>query len=64
MEYPEPEEECLEAELEELSTGCDHDTEEYCVDCAHIRDSREEVTADKVRSLLTRSPGPISLAAS
>ena len=50
MEYPEPEEECLEAELEELSTECDHDTEEYCVDCAHIRDSKQDVTADKVSS--------------
>ena len=50
MEYPEPEEECLEAELEELSTECDHDTEDYCVGCAHIRDSKQDVTADKVSS--------------
>ena len=51
MEYPEPEEECLEAELEELSTECDHDTEDYCVGCAHIRDSKQDVTADKVSPL-------------
>ena len=50
MEYPEPEEECLETELEELSTECDHDTEDFCVGCAHIRDSKQDVTADKVSS--------------
>ena len=50
VEYPEPEEECLEAELEELSTECDHDTDDFCVGCAHIRDSKQDVTADKVSS--------------
>ena len=50
VEYPEPEEECVEAELEELSTECDHDTDDFCVGCAHIRDSKQDVTADKVSS--------------
>ena len=48
VEYPEPEEECIEVELEEVTTECDHDTEDYCVGCAHIRDSKQGVTADKV----------------
>ena len=50
VEYPEPEEECVEAELEELHTECDHDTDDFCVGCAHIRDSKQDVTADKVSS--------------
>ena len=52
VEYPEPEEQCINVELDLVSVGCDHAEEEYCVGCAHIRDSGEPVTADKV--MLTR----------
>ena len=48
VQYPEPEEECLEVELAELGVECSHHEEEYCVQCAHIRDSGEVLTADKV----------------
>ena len=48
VEYPEPLEECIDVEIAEIDTKCDHDDDEYCVECAHIRDSKEDVTADKV----------------
>ena len=51
VQYPEPEEECLEGELAELGVECSHHEEEYCVQCAHIRDSGEVLTADKVTLL-------------
>jgi len=48
VEYPEPLEECIDVEIAEIDTKCDHDDDEYCVECAHIRDSKEDVTADKI----------------
>ena len=49
VEYPEPNEECIDVDLDELHVDCKHSADDYCIDCAHIRDSKEDVTADKVK---------------
>ena len=48
VEYPEPEEECIEVEFDDVAVSCVHNDDEYCVGCAHIRDSDQSLTADKI----------------
>ena len=48
VKYPEPEEECIDVDFEEVHVDCDHDEDNYCVNCAHIRDSKVDLVADQV----------------
>ena len=48
VQYPEPEEECLEVETAEIETECRHKEDNHCVSCAHIRSSNQESSADQV----------------
>ena len=48
VKYPEPEETCIDVDFEEVHVECDHDEDNYCVKCAHIRDSKVDLVADQV----------------
>ena len=48
VQYPEPEEECLEVETAKIETECRDKEDNHCVSCAHIRSSHQESSADQV----------------
>ena len=46
--YPEPEEACTSFDFGIPATECNEKQDDYCVMCAHIRDTKVEVQADQV----------------
>ena len=48
VQYPEPEEECLEVDTAEIETECEHHEDDHCVSCAHLRGSRQENETDQI----------------
>jgi hypothetical protein len=48
VKYPEPEEACQEFNFAIPDVECKEKQDDYCVMCAHIKDTKVEVVADQV----------------